>query len=211
MNKKINLDEDIKILASVLLERVAELKSKGVLVQSQPLGFMRLALDGQKNANEGLFLHVWIPGLPTQEGGPFMHTHVFDLKSRILLGSIKDTVYTPKSDSNGTYRLIRTRCAQDYCAPFTDVQDKVTMEVTEVKNMLAGNVYRVAKGDFHTTSIIGNGTAMTLMQKANVDDEDPILAIPVDTAIPEDIFRRDQIEQEFAWQKIRELLQDCLL
>ena len=48
------------------------------------------------------------------------------------------------------------------------------------------------------------------MKKYNVELKDPVLAIPVGTLVPEDTFRRDQLDQVFAWNKVREVLTQCL-
>ena len=204
----LNLKDDFKILIPNLLERIEMLKKQGVLVQSQPLGFMRLALEGQKNNEEGHFLHVWMPGLPTQEGGPCMHTHVFDMESRVLLGSIRDVMLVPKEDSRGKYQLAGAVCKEEYCLPFKQ-EGNVNMEVSRVLDVGKGEIYKIEKDNFHETLVTGDGVSVTLMRKYNVDQKDPVLAIPVGIEIPKDTFRRDQIDQEFAWEKIKELLNKC--
>lgn len=206
MNNEIDIHADLKTLAQVLLERIDFLQSQNIQVQSQPLGFMRLALDGQKNNQDGYFLHVWIPGLPTQKDGPFKHTHVFNMTSRILLGSIRDTLYNPIVDENGGYQLITAECKENYCLPSERVQDKIHIEIERTLDLSAGDTYQVAKGSFHDTTVLGDGIAVTLIRKENVENKDPILVVPIGVAIPKDVFRRDQIDQEFAWNTIKELL-----
>jgi hypothetical protein len=205
----LNLKDNFKILIPALLKRIDILKTQGVLVQSQPLGFMRLALDGQKNNEEGHFLHIWMPGLPTQEGGPFMHTHVFDMESRVLLGSIRDVMLVPKEDPNGKYQLAGAVCKEEYCLPFKQ-EGNVNMEVSRVLDVGQGEIYKIEKDNFHETVVADDGVTVTVMRKYNVDQKDPVLAIPVGIEIPKDTFRRDQIDQEFAWNKIQELLNKCL-
>jgi hypothetical protein len=70
----------------------------------------------------------------------------------------------------------------------------------------AGSTYEVPKDIFHDTTVLGDGLAVTLIKKSNVEDRDPVLLIPFGTDIPKDTFMRDQIKQDFAWNKIRELL-----
>lgn len=206
MNNEIDISADLNTLSQVLLERLDFLQTQKIQVQSQPLGFMRLALDGQKNNQDGYFLHVWIPGLPTQKDGPFKHTHVFNMTSKILLGKIRDTLYTPIVDDSGKYQLITAECKENYCLPSERVQEKINIEVEKTQDMSAGDTYRVAKGSFHDTTVLGNGVAVTLIRKEDVENKDPILVVPIGVEIPKDVFRRDQIDQDFAWKTIKELL-----
>lgn len=205
MNEVISLNESSTTLIPKLLRRLDVLESQGVMIQAQPLGFMRLALEGQKNNQEGLFLHVWVPGLPVQEGGPFMHTHVFDLESRIIKGAIQDTTFTPEPNPAGTFQLIGAVCAEDYCAPFDAGLGLVSMEKERVLDLKEGDIYTVPKNSFHSTTLLGD-IAVTLIRKYNVEDKDPILAVPVGIKVPEDTFRRDQLDQVSAWKIIRSLL-----
>src|SRR5690348_8531110 len=107
-----NIHMELHDLVRALLKRIDELRAAGTKVQIQPNGFMRLALEGQKNADNGLFLHTWIPELPCQR---FLHTHVFHLVSRVLKGSIKDTMYQMIPDDDGPYKLVKSRCTQEDC------------------------------------------------------------------------------------------------
>lgn len=196
---------DKSIIIPTLRRKINQLQSKGAIVQAQPLGLMRVALEEQKNSDSGLFLHVWMPELPIQEGGPFIHTHVFHLTSRVLLGNLTDVSYKSILDSQGNYQLVSGKCAQDYCL-LTDVLTRSQMEITRTLKLSEGEIYEIHKGNFHTTLIPASSTTMTLIRKSDVDDADPILAIPYGLKIAKTPFMRNQLDQDFAWRKIDALL-----
>lgn len=201
-----DLSVENSILIPALLKRIDELEAMGVKVQAQPIGLMRLALNNQNNAAEGPFLHIWIPGLPIQKtGGPFAHTHVFHLRSKVLIGKLTDITYTPTSDPNGAYKLVQGHCRQDYCS-LSDIIDRVCMNKKNIRDIHAGQTYEVPKGIFHLTSLKKDAVVMTLMQKIDVDKADPIVAVPYHLPISNESFNRDQLDQQAAWTQIRSLL-----
>jgi hypothetical protein len=201
----LNLRAERAILIPALQERIDFLETHGAKVQSQPLGFMRLPLRiGQRNNEHGQFVHAWMPGLPLQEGGPFPHTHVFHLTSRVVRGRVIDTLLQPVENPTGAYKLVPAKCSDDHCKPL-ECYSRVDLHSTRETTIEQDEVYEVPKGTFHTTTVLG--VALTLIEKSNVDESDPILAIPVHTSIPQEQFRRDQLDQRFAWEKIRELLE----
>ncbi|HVT62367.1 MAG TPA: hypothetical protein VHD33_02620, partial [Legionellaceae bacterium] len=53
-------------LTRILLQKLNALRAQKCIIQAQPIGMMRIALNNQANSDEGFFLHVWLPGLPMQ-------------------------------------------------------------------------------------------------------------------------------------------------
>lgn len=197
-------------LITELSERLDQLQAGDAPIQTHPLGFLRLALDGQTNAEPGMFLHTWLPDLPTQRGGPFIHCHNFHLQSLVLLGEVIDAQYDPVDDENGDFLLVDAHCGQESCMP-TQSRKRSRLDKTQERVVVAGELYEVPKGAFHTTNITAGREAMTLINKSNVDRHDPILAIPTHIEIPREEFSRSQINQAFAWKKIRSLLSSVSL
>lgn len=112
---------------------------------------MRLALRiGQKNAEAGQFLHVWNPTLPKQPGGPFIHTHVFHLRSRVVHGLLIDTTYEAVDDPNGDYKLILASCKESHCQPH-GTEARSSLRQMRRLDVRPGQVYEVEKGLFHST------------------------------------------------------------
>ncbi len=184
--------------------RLDTLRDRGERIQAQPLGFMRLALGGQLNSADGQFMHIWIPGLPTQRGGPFQHTHVFDFESRILMGTIADITYSIQDNGQGEFVIVDAVCAQDACIPNAGHRRANLLEA-ESRVFQAGEVYTIPEGVFHKTELVTN-TAITIMQKRNVRPSNPLLAIPIGTDIPSESFVRHQLDQQWAWSTVLQLV-----
>lgn len=195
-------------LHTLIREKLLRERARGTQVQTQPLGFLRLALDGQRNNEPGLFLHAWLPGLPTQKGGPFYHTHVFDLTSTVIFGTIEDTTYQAVPQTDGAFRLTTALCAQDFCLPQAHGNGSVEMRVLGTATIPQGGVYSVPKGTFHSTRILGDKRALTLIEKTNIDASDPLLAIPRTISIPSESFSRGQIDQQTAWNLLLQLFEE---
>jgi hypothetical protein len=201
-NKNIELCE----LINSLIEKLYELEHNGGIVQSQPLGMMRIALDGQKNADNGLFLHFWAPDLPKSMDNPPIHTHVFNLKSRIITGKIKDISYKTIPDSFGQYQLIQAKCTQEYCS-MINILDRVRLETKCIREFSKGDIYEIPKGSFHVTSFTQeNQTAITIMEKTDADLSDPVLVLPYQTKVDIKPFDRMQLNQKEAWKRINNTL-----
>ncbi|MCR9192217.1 MAG: hypothetical protein NXI01_06105 [Gammaproteobacteria bacterium] len=207
-NESLDLSGNHQQLIAYLLDKMDILRSQAASIQAQPIGMMRVALNNQKNAAAGLFLHVWQPGLPLQEtGGPFAHTHVFHLKSRVIKGSLKNINYEMVPNQHGSHNIVSGICKQEYCVLEKDTAtDLADMNITEIQEIHAGEVYDVPKGIFHKTVIEENETVITLMQKSEVEDASPLLAIPKKLPISLASFDRNQLNQETAWERLIELL-----
>ena len=206
-NVKIEFCEVIK----QVITRAYELQRKGAIIQAQPLGMMRLALEGQNNADSGLFLHFWAPDLPKSLKKPPLHTHVFHMRSRIIKGMITDTTYRAIPDKTGDYQLVDAECTQEYCSMLNNLQ-RVRIEIESVRELVSGEIYEVPKGDFHLTSLPNDvQTAITIMEKSMVDRVNPVLALPYKSQIDNTPFDRMQLDQKAAWKRILESLHDQIL
>lgn len=195
-----------------LLEKLTELEQSGVIIQAQPLGMMRIALDGQQNAENGKFLHYWAADLPKSMENPPLHTHVFNMRSRIIVGKITDTTFKITHDIDGMHQLIQAKCTQDYCAMVSSIQ-RVRVDTECIRELKAGDIYKVAKDVFHVTSFDSkNDVAITVMEKSDVDKSDPLLIIPYSTnEVDLTPFDRTQLDQKGAWERIKKTLSDALI
>ncbi len=203
------LSQDFKTIVSYLIEHLKTLRASGAIIQAQPVGMMRLALGQQENAADGLFMHVWRPGLPMQAtGGPFAHTHVFDLTSRVLKGYIRNVLYQPQANPLGTHKLITAICEQDNCSlEQSRIIDTVDMVVTHTEDVYPGESYDVPKHVFHESLIQPDGVVVTIMQKKNVEYVSPVAAIPIELPINPKSFDRNQLSQTEAWQEVMEIVE----
>ncbi len=199
-------------LLPYLFGKITELSKQERTLQAQPVGMIRIALNDQPNASNGFFLHIWMPKLPVATGGPFAHTHVFDLTSRILKGKIKNIVYLPRSNPNGSHKLTQATCEQDYCAFMQDkILGRVDMDIVEEQTICEGEIYSVPKNIFHETVIEDNEMVVTLMEKSNVDNRSPIIAVPYQVPISSQLFDRNQLNQKIFWKQILALFEDIKL
>ena len=192
-----------------LLDKVLELRSKGTLIQAQPLGMMRLALDGQKNSDNGKFLHYWSSDLPRspKDVEEFPHTHVFNMISRIIQGRLNDTIYKPQIDPAGDFQLIGAKCTQDSCT-LLDNTDRVRMEVSSVTELSSGDIYEVQKGTYHATSFpTSDKVAITVMEKMDAELYNPIISLPYGMSLDKKPFDRMQLNQDAAWDTLISALQ----
>lgn len=206
MSKSLDLYLSYSDIIDALIETTNMLCAQGIEVQSQPNGFMRLALEGQKNAEEGLFLHIWLNELPCQK---YLHTHVFHLTSRVIKGKIKDMQYSPEFNSDGKYQLVTSQCTEDSCL-IQDRISKVNMKLIRTLYASTNDIYEMSKKSFHISYLCDSTpSAITLMKKSDIENESPILAIPIGTHIPTKAFNRKQINQDFAWKTIKKLLLEC--
>lgn len=209
MHCALDLSQDNTQLIPCILENIYMLRNQNSVVQAQPIGMIRIALQNQPNATGGFFLHIWMPGLPMQAtGGPFAHTHVFHLRSKILKGKIKNIIYTPVSTPNGSHKLVKAICEQDYCSlEQRDIMDRVEMSIVETKTIRAGEIYEVAKDTFHETVIDNSNIVVTIMEKLNIDNRSPIAAIPYHLPISSELFDRNQLDQNTIWKQVITLLE----
>ncbi len=209
-NDYLDLSWDNKQLISKVLERMRTLRIQNSIIQAQPIGMMRIALDNQLNATAGFFIHIWLPGLPMQAtGGPFAHTHVFHLKSRVLKGKIRNITYLPVKSQKGTHKLVRALCEQNYCSlEQKEILDRVDMKVVEARDICAGETYEVQKDTFHETIIENNDIVVTIMEKSGIEDYSPIAAIPYQQPISAELFDRNQLDQGAAWKQVIALLEE---
>ena len=141
-------------------------RHEGVKVETHPLGFFRLPLTVSDRRKPGFYLHVWprdLLGPPPDEG---IHCHIFDLRSRILVGRLRDVAYDVAFDGTGPQYLYdivfeATRSRRQFI-------QRVTCRRRSAADYPAGQSYGMPKGQFHATVIPGGFTA-TLMWKSNVD------------------------------------------
>lgn len=66
-------------------------------------GFYRVPFYQDRN-QDGLALHIWLQDLPREE---LPHSHVFHLRSRVLLGSITNHIWLPHEDDLGDFQPTR--------------------------------------------------------------------------------------------------------
>ena len=142
-----------------------------------PLGFIHIPL-GIIN-DQSIRLHIW-PQSERRRQQPFypIHTHIFELKSHILSGTLKNTIYKV---SNLNFRLesaiyeVNYNNTSESILKRTDRKINI-MEVTE-ETLKKGDYYSVKRGEFHTSEVKEGEFAATIALTYEVQKNNTPLVI----------------------------------
>lgn len=180
----------------------------GARVEHHPLGFFRLQLTSIDRLAEGLYLHVWPVGsLSKQEPLCPIHSHIFDLESRILLGRLANREYDVRYTNAGDCSVQEVAYEGHHSTRLATSQH-ATCQLTQHTEYGPGDIYQLPKGIFHETVILQEPTA-TLMQKRNVErGKRPLNLLPSRLACVSSRFDHQLISQESAWDCILSLFEE---
>ncbi len=187
---------------SELVETI-EAKS-GTEVRMHPYGFLQLSLSEGAWRDAGYRLHVWSDELPQMKRPEFqVHDHVYEVRSRILLGSLRDIQYIVKDDTVGDYLLFKAE-GQKLC----NTKQRVSCIKRRVFYYSAGQEYSVTKGDFHSSESLSPLT-VTLFQKVNADPgKSPCVIGPAYYDTLEILSDERTFEQQLAWRVMDKVLEE---
>jgi len=137
-----------------------------------PLGFTCLPI--RRDGPFGLCVHLWTDRLahaePTTSG---VHCHSWELQSRVLYGSVRNTVmHAVETDQNPTHRIFEVHSGggRDELRATPQVV-RCSPGPTEVR--AAGDDYTLAAGVFHTTEVTpGEETATVVFGQTRDDGTD---------------------------------------
>src|SRR4051812_27327942 len=99
-------DANRDLIANVLLRYLRE--ANEIVLKKHPLGFYSVHL-GRFNDTVNLRMHIWDPILPVQSELLLIHTHIFNFKSLVLVGSIQNITYSLVENDTNTgviYRVV---------------------------------------------------------------------------------------------------------
>lgn len=199
--KHIDLEMSKKGLLENLIHNANLLKSAGAVIKAYPVGFLRLPFV--KNRSEpGYFLHVWRNDIPWTEFES-LHTHIFDMESRVLSGEIKNTLWKVTPDKNGGHMMCKGTYEKNRM--ILKEENRVKVDKLREETIFTDQIYYVRKDDFHSST--AKKGVVTLILKQNVQPEkDPLVVLPINTKTQEGGFDSAQIEQSEAWHIIEESL-----
>lgn len=187
-----------------LMEAIDLQRRRAAEVLLYRFGFFRLPFSHNRLV-DGYNLHVWNEELPRDH---FPHTHIFELKSRVLTGSLVDHAWIVQKDAQGIFRCV----TPEYDGAVTrdrEIPGTFYAEIAQSRPIKTDEVYAVAKGAFHSTEIAEDNT-VTLMRKSCVDPQiAPINVVPIHRK-PEPSFDLKRISQVDAWDALEKALQKLL-
>lgn len=118
------------------------------------LGFIQLKISPTKR------IHFWHPELKGNVEHP--HNHRYNFTSKILRGSIKQTIYRPSDNqSHGDHHIFEVNCQED---SKTKLVKRVSIKKVFSTTMIAGQEYSLDMDEYHT---IESSDAVTLLSRPN--------------------------------------------
>ncbi len=133
-------------------------------------GFVQVSLGGDPHETR---VHVWHPGLPDcQHVNTQTHNHRFGFTSIVLRGAVRQEVLLVRPNNDdadawtmwtaGEHRLPTGN------RPLVQLSGRYSVGCSVDLYVHEGSSYSMAPSDFHRTTPVGDGVAVTLMTKTRV-------------------------------------------
>lgn len=202
MNINIGLDQ--------LLQKLETIRTDGRQIFSHPLGFYRLFITAKDALSPGFLLHAWLEDTPRQSKTIDIHSHTWDLTSRVIAGELTNQIFRLKEDARGTYVVVNvahdgvqaTRYATD---------ERVTPVLDYEETVSAGQTYGFPSKKFHCT-VINKYPTITLLQKRNMISDTPVNIIPFEHSHSElGNYDPPILDQNHLWDKILGVIKEISL
>jgi hypothetical protein len=172
----------------------------GIQPYWHPLGFVSCFLN--RGDQQSIRLHYWPANdrRPKTPNWP-IHTHVFDLKSIILAGRVRDRQYRLANGNAYTVYIVRYNGIDSTIVP-TDQQTDVVVSCDVVRP--TGATYCVPVGTFHETVVEIADETLTLVVCTNFQAADPlVLGRAGDAAYP---YQRAAFDSAQFWSRVERAL-----
>lgn len=177
---------------------------RGTEVRMHPYGFLQLSLSEGAWRDSGYRLHVWSDELPQMKRPEFqVHDHIYQVRSNVLLGGLRDNLYIVNEDAQGEYLLFSAAAGK-----LVNTKQKVSCTRRRVLYVSAGEQYSVVKGDFHSSESLAPLTA-TLFQKIDTElSKSPSVVGPAYYEKTELLSDDRTFDQTIAWRVIDKALEE---
>jgi len=202
------LEMDINISISDLINVLISIRNRGGKILSQPLGFYRIFITAKDGTSPGLMLHAWLnkeQPRQSQNRTRDIHSHTFDMSSRVLIGELKNEIYNAIEDLKGDYNIAYIR--QDgpiATRVITDTKVRMVLDHDEIVG--AGEIYGFPSRRFHCT-LIREYPTITLMQKKHMISDNAVNIIPLPhTDIELGTYIQPKLDQDALWEQILSVL-----
>lgn len=200
----------INISIRDLIDVLTSLRGGGRKILSQPLGFYRILITARNGTSPGFMLHAWLDrNQPKQSlvATRDIHSHTFDLRSRVLIGELRNELYSVIEDIDGDHQIAKIR--QDgpkATRAIIDTTVRVVLDRDEIVS--AGEIYGFPAKRFHCTRIHSYPT-ITLMQKKRMISDEAVNIIPCEHTDQElGTYVQPELDQERLWDRIISVLKD---
>ncbi len=184
------------------------IQATGVKPRVHGNGFIQLDLDDRNR------LHVWgDPRIPKQEVSTPIHDHVFDFRSRIIIGRLINMVYEYSPNPFGDYRVYKSAVREGKDTILEPTSSVGYLEIEYAEMVSANSVsrdYALSEGKIHE-SFAPDGVAATVITKsaptqAQGSPMAPRVFIPIHLQ-PDNEFRRNSCSEKLLWQIISDVLE----
>lgn len=112
-----------------------------------PLGFYSFNL-GAMNSEHNLRLHVWDDSITPQNHGLLIHNHMFNFKSLVLIGKVKNLTYSISKDQHKTGTQYEVSYTTDG-SRLSKVNTGYAIRLINSVEINEGSYYRVQANEFH--------------------------------------------------------------
>jgi hypothetical protein len=158
-----------------------------------------------------LRLHVWNPPrhyLPRQGTVNEVHTHVFDMHSSVVRGTMEQRIYTfaygsewhIHRNSNPPIKLYRAVYEKSGDSRLEDTGLLGTMIEDFHWSVHAGQTYDQPAFTFHDSDPMG--CTVTVMEKTNVHEGDAYVLVPADIEPDNSFDRANAAPEDFLWSAV---------
>jgi hypothetical protein len=177
---------------------------RGNEVRLHPYGFLQLSLSDGAWRDSGYRFHVWSDELPSMKRPEFqVHDHIYGVKSKVLLGRLRDIQHIVEEDALGEYLLFNAEAGKLH-----NTKQKVSCTKRRVLYLSVGDQYFVPKGDFHSSESLAPLTT-TLFQKLDADlSKSPSVVGPAYYEKTELLSDDRTFDQQLAWRVIDKALEE---
>jgi hypothetical protein len=199
---------DINISIRDLIGVLVSLRGSGRKILSQPLGFYRILITAKDGTSPGFMLHAWLDkDQPRQslKATRDIHSHTFDMSSRVLIGELRNELYSAIEDRDGDHRIARIR-QEGPKATRVIVGTTVRVVLDRDETVSAGEIYGFPSKLFHCT-VIHSYPTITLMQKERMISDEAVNIIPCEHTDQElGTYVQPKLDQERLWDRILSVL-----
>lgn len=195
---------DINISISDLINELVSIRNGGGKILSQALGFYRILITAKNGTSPGFMLHAWLDKeQPRQSKNRTrdIHSHTFDMKSKVLVGELKNELYNLVEDLKGDYQIAYIRQEGPIATRVvTDTKVRMVLDYDEIVS--AGEIYCFSSRRFHCT-VINEYPTITLMQKENMITDNAVNILPYPHTDSElGIWTQPKLNQDALWEQI---------